>query len=379
MPGYNPTYNDGAHNRVKSFCKCFSQKGYEVHVVAMVHARQYFKARKAKKNLSKDVVWHFIPYYFFENSALVLYQCLLWWQTLLLRPKFVLADYCTGGVYAKLTKHLSHLIVNYRGDTIDEAKFSQGLQEDDPHLKVLKKFLKESVKNANSSICVSRNLKTNIETRTSLSLKSCFIFPCCADLSRFQNITCEHREEDVITFGYFGGLNAWQCFDEVIEATLKAKNRGLKVRLLVLTQSDWQPYKLKLQQLDGQHEIRSVSSSDIPQAIAEMDISFALRQDTPLNVVSSPTKIAESLAAGVPVVVTKSSGDYSETVRDGATGLVFDNPELTNADIDRLVSFAKGVKQNREKFFIDCRIAVNGREWERYADGFIKSIEQQCQ
>ena len=380
IDGFNPLYKDGVSNRVKSFCNCFNQAEYRVTVVALPSIKQYFKIIGNKSKLDSDVRWIIIPslstpnHIYFDKVIALILKLILLFIGIIIRPKFVLADSANTICLCKYLNLLSKVIGNYRGDTIDESQQRLQCASNDKRIMYQIEKLKESTRILNYSICVSRNLELLIEKQTGGVLKNNFIFPCCANIERFKNVHCVQNSD--IVLGYFGGLNDWQCIPQVIKFVIELRKLDPRYRFLLITQSDYKKYEYLLSELGKEnYTVISAEQNQIPNLIAKMDISFAIRTNRNLNIVSSPTKISDSLAAGVPVIVTQFTGDYKETI-DGNTGCVLKDENVTDINIKKIHRFCLQVKNNRDYYFDTCRIKVSKRTWNFYAKQFISFIEK---
>ncbi|HRO89859.1 MAG TPA: glycosyltransferase, partial [Promineifilum sp.] len=92
-----------------------------------------------------------------------------------------------------------------------------------------------------------------------------------------------------------------------------------------------------------------VALEQLPATLAAADVGLYLMDDTLLNRTKCPVKLADMLAAGVPVVA-ETVGQVAEYVRDGRTGLLCasgDVAELVNAATilltDRELRMSRGV------------------------------------
>ena len=379
IPGLNPLYKDGASNRANSFINCFKQEGYCVYVLALPIYKDYLQAIKYKKDYSKNATWHILPHiHFVDKRWLNIYSyfekfCILI-LTLYYRCDVVLADYALGGSLAGWAKLYSKLIVNHRGDSIDELKCTGHYDDNDIRIKNQKRYLRSSIRNADINLCVSENLRAQLTLYSNMELKNTFIFPCCADKTRFENIVCTENNERIV-LGYFGGFNKWQCIDVILDIFIELQQKDSRFYLLILTNSDYSPYKEKLALIgDSNYAIKGVSFDKVPENVAKMDLSFALREKRPLNIVSSPTKLSESLAAGVPLIVTKASGDYADMCINGENAFVFDDLDYDRKSIDELYQFCIRVYNNRKEIFDICRESVKDRTWNNYVKQFHKFI-----
>lgn len=380
VPGLDPSYKDGASNRANSFINCFKAEGYDVIVVALTYLKQFKNAYNKKSTYSKEAKWILIPHILFSKEWLNLYayieKFILLLLTLWYKCDIVLADYSSGGVLASWTKARAKLIVNHRGDSIDEYIYTHNKGQDDSFVKTLNARLKTSIRKADMSICVSENLRKQLMEYSGLELNNTFIYPCCADIARFEHTSCPCNKEKIVV-GYFGGFNKWQCIDTILDIFNELRKKDSRFFLMLITNSSTEPYKEKLEKIGKEnYSIKGVPFNEIPENISKMDASFALRESRPLNIVSSPTKLSESLAAGVPIIVTKASGDYAEMLIDNKNGLLIESIDYTADDIDRLYKFLLYVKENRKEVFDACQASVKGRTWNNYCKAFHKFIEE---
>lgn len=379
VPSFNPLKREGIHNRVTSFCNCFSQAGYDVTVAALPPAFSCLRIFKERKNITlahRCIILPFIntPHRQTINNIFTFFQrVLLRLVAIIVNPDIVLVDSAAG---INLTTYIKQPVIgNFRADVIDEYKSNTDAAQYAKAEKSMLQQVRNSVKRSNYSICVSKNLQNVIEEQAGLKLSNNFIFPCCAKISRFND--CKINENNsVITLGYFGGLHSWQCVEQVLQLAIGLRRIDSRYKLLILTGSNTKSIKPLLDKLgEDNYEIHSVSQADIPSWVSKMDVSFALRADRSLNRVSSPTKLSESLAAGVPVVVTEASGDWAEIVTE-KTGLVLPGLAITDETINKIHQFCCEVKNKRMIYFNNCREAVKDRTWENYATEFIKFIEE---
>lgn len=378
--GFNPIYKDGMANRVKSFIDCFTQSDYKVTVVALPSVKDYANVLKNRYSLDKKVNWIIIPTFASPNHILIdrintIYiSIVLFVIGIFIKPKFTLADAAKTIAMCKLLKSTCAIIGNYRADSVDEMMQLLNCEYPDPRVQNELEYVKASAKISDYSICVSKRLKSTVEQQAQTPLVNNFIFPCCAKIDRFENVTFNH--DAYIIIGYFGGLNKWQCIPQVIKFVIELRKLDNRYKLLIITQSKYDKFNNLLSELgENNYTIKSSDINGMPQLISQMDVSFAIRDNYTLNIVSSPTKLSESLAAGVPLIVSQYSGDYEEIV-DDTTGCVIDDTNITPENISKIHQFCQKVKNNRALYYNNCRNKISDRTWEKYRDNFISFIEK---
>lgn len=372
-PNADLTVKDGAFQRVSTYLKGLTSQGYNVTLVALPYGRCYFKNIRKRRSLKKELgcnlkIW---PYYFSIESKKknVLNQLLsffIWFIVKVNGYHYVMSDSPIGVYLCRRVKGEAKLIANYRGDLIDEYKMNHFEDDNNDAIKNILLYLRKSVSLADFCIFCSDNLKENIESRVNSIIANYLVIPCCVDFKRFEHIKRSAHNKEQIVLGYFGGLSKWQKVDTVIQIAKRLHDIDSRYFLLILTNGDITPYQKLLHELnETNYEIQAVSTKDIPRWVEKMDVSFILRDDRPLNRVASPTKTYESLAAGVPVIVTKAAGDYKK-ITTSSICLELDNVTIDETKIEAINKFCLKITEKRYGVYSRCRDAVKEQSFDVY-------------
>src|SRR6266576_2360584 len=84
----------------------------------------------------------------------------------------------------------------------------------------------------------------------------------------------------------------------------------------------------------GDFEVAAVHPDDVPENLQRARLGISFRKPTFSQIAASPTKIAEYLAAGIPVVSNAGTGDVDELLQSERVGLTvhsFDDASLAEA------------------------------------------------
>ena len=151
---------------------------------------------------------------------------------------------------------------------------------------------------------------------------------------------------DDVVLAYAGSAAGWQSFallEQAITPLLVAQPR---VKVLLLCPPDPAIDALTANWI-GRALRTWVDPSRVNAVLAACDMALLLRADTVTNRVASPTKFAEYLASGLPVIISAHIGDCSEQVQRERLGIVHQPGELlptlerpTPDERDRLRAFA---------------------------------------
>lgn len=157
------------------------------------------------------------------------------------------------------------------------------------------------------------------------------VIPCAVDLRRFQfdstaraRLRDEWGVERQAVMVYSGSLGSWYLPGEMLDFLTVARSRLHDLRFLVLTP---QPAIVRAEaQKRGLHHlliVRSVTSAEVPAYLSAADFGVAFIAPAPSKAASSPTKLAEYLACGLPVVMNAGIGDLDTRCRE-ATWVMID-------------------------------------------------------
>ncbi|NSW92338.1 MAG: glycosyltransferase [Firmicutes bacterium] len=212
--------------------------------------------------------------------------------------------------------------------------------------KVLLAIESTMLKQVDGLIFVSQALqKCMIERYPFLKKKPSVIVPCSVDTKKFkfdQKARSRIRQsfgwEDNIIIVHSGIIAPWVDIEGIIYLMNLCKQHIPTVRFLFLS-SDSE----KLNALFSVHNLQSIAKvlevnhNYMPKYLSAGDIGLVCRIRSPINQVASPTKLAEYLAVGLPVLMTAGIGDYDEWVITNRLGIVIkDLKEISAPDVNIL-------------------------------------------
>jgi glycosyltransferase involved in cell wall biosynthesis len=230
---------------------------------------------------------------------------------------------------------------------------------------------KKAIMTAGRISGVSNQLKHYVQRWTGRD--DMIVIPCCYNEKKFyfsrdcrNQIRGEYgfRPDDIVVC-YCGGLSEWQRAEDIVKLCTQISLRKENFKFLFLTQ---ELDRLRSMLVDfglqeAEYRIRSCLPGEVPAYLSAADCGIIMRDDVPVNNVASPIKIGEYLGCGLPVILTKGIGDYSEMIAKTDTGLVLDE----NGDMARqIVDFMKNADLSaiREKA---ARLARDTMSWQAQA------------
>jgi glycosyltransferase involved in cell wall biosynthesis len=159
------------------------------------------------------------------------------------------------------------------------------------------------------------------------------VIPCCVDFERFRAADATSREEMRERLGltsrrvivYVGALGGWYLTDEMADFLGFAHRQDKSTFSMILTQSSpemIEPLLIKSGISKEDYLIRKVSPGEIPQYLKAADLALSFIKPCYSKLSSSPTKMAEYLAGGLPVICNAGIGDVDEVVKSDRVGVV---------------------------------------------------------
>jgi glycosyltransferase involved in cell wall biosynthesis len=159
------------------------------------------------------------------------------------------------------------------------------------------------------------------------------VIPCCVDFARFAAAGETDRETTraelklagrrvIVYVGSFGG---WYLTDEMSDFLVVAQEQDPATFSLILTQSPGELVSKKLVQLGIDQQdflVTQVTPAQVPRYLQAADIAISFIKPCYSKQSSSPTKIAEYLASGLPLVCNAGVGDLDKLIEANRAGVL---------------------------------------------------------
>lgn len=174
------------------------------------------------------------------------------------------------------------------------------------------------------------------------------VIPCCVDVEKFRfdpHARARRRAElglgDEPLFVYVGKVGSWYLVDETFEFFKAARAQSPGARLLVLTGDAPEAFHEVAARRGvsrAHYDVRHAPHAEVAGWLAAADAGLALILSAPSKRGSSPVKVGEYLAVGLPVVMTPGIGDYSALVERERLGVVIETlvPDAYRESAERL-------------------------------------------
>jgi glycosyltransferase involved in cell wall biosynthesis len=138
--------------------------------------------------------------------------------------------------------------------------------------------------------------------------------------------------EDVRVIGYLGSVGSWYMLDEMFDFFRVYRERHPDARFLFVTPSPPDAVLAPARERGVEESsiiVRSASREEVPHFMAAADTGLFFIKPVYSKKASSPTKMAELIALGLPIVTNGGVGDVTEIVEETGCGVAID--EFTDA------------------------------------------------
>jgi glycosyltransferase involved in cell wall biosynthesis len=143
------------------------------------------------------------------------------------------------------------------------------------------------------------------------------VIPTCADVAKFTPRSA--NESPDFGLAYIGSLGTWYLTREMV-AFARVAAKVVPGRVLFLTPNVDEARRAGAD--DSWAEVRSAAPSEVPSWLRRVRALFFFIQPVLAKQASCPTKLAEALAAGLPVLSNTGIGDVDELLQREQVGVL---------------------------------------------------------
>lgn len=286
------------------------------------------------------------------------------------------------------------MLFDIRGFMPEEYTDAGVWQETDYVYKSVKRLEKWLMKRADGFVVLTEKAREilfpeSAETGFDKFGRPVEVIPCCIDAKRFESAEILEREtirremnlEGKQVFVYVGSFGGWYLTDEMVRFFAQTHRRNPDSFTMILTQREVEKIR-KLLLGTGLSEkdflVQSVPHIQVPRFLKAADIAISFIQACYSKQSSSPTKIAEYLAAGLPIIANSGVGDLDLLIENENVGAILNGfSEKDYAEslekIDQLLKDKNLREHCREVAFRNFDLATVGGK--RYRNIYKKLLQ----
>ncbi|PIQ22102.1 MAG: glycosyltransferase, partial [Cytophagales bacterium CG18_big_fil_WC_8_21_14_2_50_42_9] len=333
-------------SQVLPYLSGLSRLGYQVTLLSCEKSERFTKNKSTIEEIvtANNIDWHPLP---FTTSPPVLakyydlYQLQHKAEALYREKKFSLVhcrSYVSAAIGLKLKKKFGvKLLFDMRGFWVDERVDGGAWNLKNPLYRFAynryKRKEADYITHADAIISLTEAGKREMETWSSYKKAPIQVIPCSADFDLFKLITTAQKREsqallgidkNALVISYLGSVGMWYLLDEMLELFTYIKKQYPEAVFLFITPEPAAAILEPAQKFNlspADFVIRSATRKEVPVFTAASDINLFFIKQSYSKIASSPTKLGEILAMGLPVICNAGVGDVAEIVRDTQSGI----------------------------------------------------------
>jgi len=225
---------------------------------------------------------------------------------------------------------------------------------------------KEFLHDASATVSLTEAGKKIINSWNGFEQVSIDVIPCCADQDHFNsaNVNQERVGEwsrklnidtSELVVSYLGSLGTWYMADEMFQFFKRVLETTPKAKFLLITPDK----KESLQTIASRHQIpmesivvQSAKRNEVPELLMLSTVSLFFIKPVFSKQASSPVKMGEILAMGIPVIANAGVGDVDEIILDTQCGVLVN--EFTNEAYDKAINEIENLKQRDKTVYTNA-------------------------
>lgn len=173
------------------------------------------------------------------------------------------------------------------------------------------------------------------------------VIPCMVDFKVFNHVYSVTKEEakkelgfqkEELVLSYLGSLGTWYLLDEMLRFFVRLKQAYPSAKFLFITPDkpeDILEKAVKMGLQANDFTIMFTPRAEVPKKIKASDVSLVFIKRCYSKIASSPTKLGELMALGIPVVCNHGIGDVDEIIASSKGGVIL--KDFSDEEMDRTI------------------------------------------
>lgn len=355
---YYPLSEPLVQTQVVAYLQGLAQRGHTIHLLTYETQRLCAaqKRLERKRLKAQGITWHHLTYHKRPTLPATLFDSALGiWTACRIVRRYRLeciharshVPAAMGVMIKKLTG--AKLIFDIRGLLAEEYEDAGSWARDGLPFRLTKAAQNKAVAQADGIVVLTQRVKrvlfergyqTQNEPERRIGPSPVLpredvpvqVIPCCADLGKIE-AQSDQREamrrelglENKTVLVYVGKFGGWYLQREMIEFFAVARRLVPDLHFLILTQSDHALAQSEFETLGvpaSTYTLTGAPHHRVGAYLAASDVAISFIAAMPSKIASSPTKIGEYLAAGLPVLSNPGVGDVDNDLLGHRVGIV---------------------------------------------------------
>jgi glycosyltransferase involved in cell wall biosynthesis len=357
-------------SQVIPYLQGLAKHGYIFSLISCEKKEKYKNDKEKIEKLLKasGIDWYPLIYHKSPPVLSTVYDTLLIWNTakkLHKQKKFGLV-HCRSYISALIglmmkKKYNVKFLFDMRGLWADERVDGDLWNLKKPLYKWIYNFFKHKEKqfleNADYTVSLTHRAKEEIHTWKHINNQPIPIevIPCCVDMDLFDpdKISAEEKNKFASELGiqkedfiltYLGSIGTWYMLSEMLQFFKQLLCKIPKAKFLFINGDEHEQIRTTALKIDIPTDriiLRKASRREVPILLSLSTYSIFFIKPVYSKIASSPTKLGEIMAMGIPVLTNDGVGDTDDIIRNHNAGLMINdfNQNSYDAIINELLNY----------------------------------------
>jgi glycosyltransferase involved in cell wall biosynthesis len=327
--------------QVLPYLRDLAEAGYAVYLLTFetISLGPEGKERRRAELLSERIVWTSLNYHKSPSLPATLYDIVIgaaYIASLTLREgvQVLHARSHVPLVMSLLARPAAkaRIVFDLRGLMAEEYVEGGVWREGSAIVRLVKWCERVGLRLADQVVVLTDRLRESLLSERLVPAERLEVIPCCTDLSLYP---CAREWVDPPTtpgsrlqLVYAGSIVGLYQLDEMARFFIALQQMAPESFFRILTSGDAQTATRKLKDIGipaAAFSVGSAPAPEVPALLSRSHVGISFRKSTASQIAASPTKIAEYLAAGLPVVSNAGIGDMDRILTEDRVGVVVEN------------------------------------------------------
>jgi glycosyltransferase involved in cell wall biosynthesis len=330
---YNGMLDPLGQSQVIPYLKELNQRGVEFTLLSFERPEALSKHDTEIERMRSDLAasgidWHWLRYHKTPSLPATSYDVFagIRYGRRLMREKKIDLIHARNHVAAAIALRLKQrsgakFIFDVRGLMADEYVDAEHWKKDSLPYRITKSAERRALAAADGVVTLTERIWPIMKEWPALCERDVIheVVPCCADLELFRfNEDERRRRRDELRFGnrfvivYSGSIDGWYLTEVMADFFVAVQRQKPDAHFLWLTPSKHDRIR-ELMRARGSGDDQYTIVASVPRAVASYlsaaDVGLAFLKPCFSKLASSPTKYAEYLACGLPLIINAGVGD----------------------------------------------------------------------
>ncbi len=256
-------------------------------------------------------------------------------------------------------------VFDMRGFWADERVDGKIWNLKNPLFKTVYNFFKtkekQFIQKADYIISLTHNAEQEINSWNITRTNKIEVIPCCVDIDVFDYQHFKHiPKNEKFTISYLGSLGTWYMLPEMIALFKHIKKKYTEAIFLLITPDNPNLVYEEVEKNDLNKKdfiVQFAERKQVPELLAQSHINLFFVKPAYSKKASSPTKMGEVLASGLPIIANTNVGDNQYLFEKYNCGILIDTFSEQEYDnithqIECLLTISKeNLKNIAEEYF----------------------------